>query len=77
MRLWVSKRRQEAEVLAAIRDGHRYGFGIMRATGLGARRVFPTLKRLEQDGRVASALETPAPAGRPARLLYELVEAAP
>ena len=39
-----------ATVLLAIRNGHRYGFDIMDATGLPDGTVYPLLRRLERRG---------------------------
>lgn len=74
MRLWVSRRQQEAEVLAAIEAGHQFGFAISQVTRLGAGRVTITLFRLERDGRVRSDWERPRPADRPPRRMYEVVK---
>ncbi len=70
---WLRRRNEDAEsrVLAAIRDGFDYGFGICRATGLGAGRVYAALWRLEQRGAITSGWE-PDPGDRPPRRLYSV-----
>lgn len=52
----------------------RYGFGLMRATGLASGTLYVILARLQQAGWLTSAQEDldPAAAGRPARRLYRL-----
>lgn len=52
----------------------RYGFDLMRATGLASGTLYVILARLERAGWVASAQEDidPIAAGRPARRLYRL-----
>lgn len=39
-----------AAVLLALRNGHRYGFDVMDATGLPDGTVYPILRRLERRG---------------------------
>jgi DNA-binding PadR family transcriptional regulator len=52
----------------------RYGFDLMRATGLASGTLYVMLARLERDGWLTSEQEqvNPAAAGRPARRLYRL-----
>jgi DNA-binding PadR family transcriptional regulator len=62
-----------ALVLQTIVNGHGYGFDIMRMTDLPSGTVYPTLRRLEAGGLVASRWEDPALAhdkGRPPRRYY-------
>lgn len=62
-------------VLLAIRQGHRYGFDIMDATGLPDGTVYPILRRLEKRGALEGAWEDEEEAraeGRPARRYYAL-----
>lgn len=62
-------------VLQAVHLGHRYGFDIMRATGLPSGTVYPALRRLEGGGLVTSAWEDEDRAhadARPARRYYRL-----
>ena len=64
-----------ATVLLAIRNGHRYGFDIMDATGLPDGTVYPLLRRLERRGVLAGQWEQEEDAKaerRPQRRYYEL-----
>jgi DNA-binding PadR family transcriptional regulator len=64
-----------AAVLLAIRQGHRYGFDLMDATGLPDGTVYPILRRLERRGVLAGAWEDEATARaeqRPPRRYYRL-----
>ena len=64
-----------ATVLLAIRNGHRYGFDIMDATGLPDGTVYPLLRRLERRGVLEGKWEEEAEAKaerRPQRRYYEL-----
>ena len=64
-----------AAVLLAIRQGHRYGFDIMDATGLPDGTVYPLLRRLEQRGVLTAAWEDEQAARaeqRPPRRYYRL-----
>ena len=61
-------------VLQAMAGGARYGFDIMRVTGLASGTVYPILRRLEASGMVESEWEPDGPAHeerRPARRYYE------
>ena len=51
-----------AAVLLAIRNGYRYGFDIMDATGLPDGTVYPILRRLERRGVLAGSWEAEAAA---------------
>lgn len=64
-----------AALLLAIRQGHRYGFDIMDATGLPDGTVYPLLRRLERRGVLTAAWEDEEVAraeGRPPRRYYRL-----
>lgn len=64
-----------AAVLLAIRNGHRYGFDIMDATGLPDGTVYPILRRLERRGVLAGKWEAEERAKaeqRPQRRYYAL-----
>ncbi len=64
-----------ATVLLAIRNGHRYGFDIMDATGLPDGTVYPLLRRLERRGVLEGKWEKESEAKaerRPQRRYYEL-----
>lgn len=64
-----------AAVLLAVHYGHRYGFGIMDATGLPDGTVYPILRRLERRGALEARWEDEAAAhadGRPPRRYYGL-----
>jgi DNA-binding PadR family transcriptional regulator len=64
-----------AAVLLAIRQGHRYGFDIMDATGLPDGTVYPLLRRLERRGVLTAAWEDEEVARaeqRPPRRYYRL-----
>ncbi len=52
----------------------RYGFDLMRATGLASGKLYVILARLQQAGWLTSVQEEidPVSAGRPARRLYRL-----
>lgn len=55
-------------------DAPRYGFDLMRATGLASGTLYVILARLQQAGWLVSAKEEidPVSVGRPARQLYRL-----
>ncbi len=62
-------------LLAAIRDGSRYGLDLVATTGLPSGTVYPTLARLKRAGLVSSRWEDQRQAereGRPRRRYYEL-----
>lgn len=62
-----------AVVLQALVQGHRYGFDIMKLTGLPSGTVYPLLRRLEKADLVRSRWEDEDAAhqgGRPARRYY-------
>ena len=64
--------------LAAIAEGHRYGFDIMDTTGLPDGTVYPILRRLESRGYLSAHWENDETAiqeGRPTRRYYELTAA--
>ena len=64
-----------AAVLLAIREGHRYGFDVMDATGLPDGTVYPILRRLERRGVLVGAWEDEKAAKneqRPPRRYYRL-----
>ena len=64
-----------AAVLLAIRQGHRYGFDLMDATGLPDGTVYPLLRRLERRGVLTADWEDEEEAraeGRPPRRYYRL-----
>jgi PadR family transcriptional regulator PadR len=64
-----------AALLLAIREGHRYGFDIMDATGLPDGTVYPILRRLERRGVLTGAWEDEEAARaeqRPRRRYYAL-----
>jgi DNA-binding PadR family transcriptional regulator len=68
-----------AKVLRAFLDdpeAPRYGFDLMRTTGLPSGTLYPILARLERIGRVRGRSEAidPAAEGRPARRFYELTD---
>jgi DNA-binding PadR family transcriptional regulator len=67
-----------AATLLAIRNGHRYGFDVMDATGLPDGTVYPILRRLERRGMLTGQWESEAKAfaeQRPARRYYRLTPA--
>lgn len=64
-----------ALVLQALVQGHRYGFEIMRTTGLPSGTIYPLLRRLEASGLVSSSWEELKEAheeGRPPRRYYRV-----
>ena len=63
-----------ALVLQGMSRGHRYGFELMKVTGLPSGTVYPILSRLESAGLVRSRWEDEDRAhgeGRPRRRYYE------
>jgi PadR family transcriptional regulator PadR len=54
--------------------GERYGYDLMKETGLGSGKLYPILDRLEKAGWLRRACEKvdPAVVGRPARVFYRL-----
>lgn len=63
------------QVLAAIRDGHRYGLDIVSHTGLPSGTVYPTLGRLKRSDLIRSNWEDQRTAERerrPRRRYYRL-----
>lgn len=65
-----------AVVLQALARGLRYGFDIAGATGLRGGTVYPILRRLEENGLVASSwedVEVSRREGRPPRKYYRLL----
>lgn len=63
-----------ALVLQGMTRGHRYGFELMKVTGLPSGTVYPILARLEATGLVRSRWENEERAhgeGRPRRRYYE------
>jgi DNA-binding PadR family transcriptional regulator len=68
---------QTIKVLRALLDNNgaaRYGFELAKLVGMRTGVLYPTLRRLEEEGWVISELEPidPAVAGRPARVYYTL-----
>lgn len=64
-----------AAVLLALAAGHRWGFDIIDATGLGAGTVYPILRRLEEAALATSSWESAKSAqaeNRPPRRYYRL-----
>lgn len=66
-----------AKVLRAFLDDadqNRYGFELMRHTGLPSGTLYPILARLERAGWITGHLESvdPVQAGRPPRRFYTL-----
>ncbi len=54
----------------------RYGYDLMKASGLPSGTLYPMLSRLQEQGLVSSAWEPPGGdgSGRPARRYYRLTE---
>jgi len=50
----------------------RYGYDLMKAAGLPSGTLYPLLARLEQQGLVVSAWETPQQEGQRPRKYYQL-----
>jgi len=66
------------QILAAIRDGVRYGLDIVADTGLASGTVYPTLGRLRKSGLVRAHWEDQRTAereGRPRRRYHALTGA--
>ena len=62
-------------ILQAVANGYQYGFDIMDMTGLPGGTVYPALRRLEDQGYVASKWERGDIAQqeqRPARKYYKV-----
>ena len=68
-----------ALVLQALVQGHRYGFEIMKVSGLPSGTVYPLLRRMEKSGLIESRWEDQDEAhreGRPPRRYYRATEVA-
>jgi DNA-binding PadR family transcriptional regulator len=50
----------------------RYGYDLMKATGIAAGTLYPILARLEDCGWLESEWEPPVESGRPPRRTYRL-----
>ncbi len=64
-------------ILRAIHRGNRYGFDIIKATGLASGTVYPTLGRMEKRGYLRARWEDREVAtreGRPRRRFYTLTK---
>jgi len=64
-----------AAILQAVANGYLYGFDIIDITGLPGGTVYPALRRLEDNGYLASTWEKHRIAqskSRPPRKYYEL-----
>jgi DNA-binding PadR family transcriptional regulator len=67
-----------AMILQAIATGQVYGFSVMERTGLPSGTVYPSMRRLERDGLIASKWEAQSIANqeqRPPRKYYKLTRA--
>lgn len=51
------KRKDQLLVLAAISDGHKYGYDISKATGLQPSRMYPALWDLENNNILIGEFE--------------------
>jgi PadR family transcriptional regulator len=56
-------------------DEPMWGYKLTEQTGLGSGTIYPILERLESGKYVSARVETPRPADRPPRRLYELTGA--
>jgi PadR family transcriptional regulator, regulatory protein PadR len=66
---------QTAAVLLALAErpaAWRYGYDLLRQTGLQAGTLYPILMRLADQALLETAWEQEAPPGRPPRHLYRL-----
>jgi DNA-binding PadR family transcriptional regulator len=52
----------------------RYGYDLMKASGLPSGTLYPMLGRLEEQGLVSSAWEPTGADGRPPRRYYQLTD---
>lgn len=52
----------------------RYGYDLMKASGLPSGTLYPMLSRLQEQGLVSSAWEPAEPGGRPPRRYYRLTD---
>lgn len=52
----------------------RYGYDLMKASGLPSGTLYPMLGRLQEQGLVSSAWEPTGADGRPARRYYQLTD---
>jgi PadR family transcriptional regulator len=52
----------------------RYGYDLMKASGLPSGTLYPMLGRLQEQGLVSSAWEPAAADGRPPRRYYQLTD---
>ncbi len=63
------------EALSSRPQEWRYGYEMMKATGLGSGTLYPLLMRLSDRGLVDAEWREPARPGRPARHAYRLTAA--
>lgn len=52
----------------------RYGYDLMKASGLPSGTLYPMLSRLQEQGLVSSAWEAAEAGGRPPRRYYRLTD---
>ena len=63
------------EALSARPQEWRYGYDMMKDTGLGSGTLYPLLMRMSDQGLVEAEWREPARPGRPARHAYRLTAA--
>src|SRR5260370_22650766 len=56
-------------------DSPLWGYKLTELTGLGSGTIYPIMERLEAGNYVVAWLETPKPANRPPRRVYDLTNA--
>lgn len=72
---WFYRDRDTAAILAALADGPKSGFEVMRMARIGAT-AYVVLMNLEGEGRIESDWESPYELpDRPRRRIYRLKEA--
>ncbi|MCW3848547.1 PadR family transcriptional regulator [Sphingomonas sp. LB-2] len=63
------------DALAVQRQQWRYGYDLMKETGLSSGTLYPLLMRMTEQGFVEAEWHAPAQPGRPARHAYRLTAA--
>ncbi len=63
------------EALCAQTQQWRYGYDLMKETGLQSGTLYPLLMRMSEQGLVEAEWREPAQLGRPARHVYRLTAA--
>jgi len=67
-----SQTRRVLEAFTADPERWKYGYDLLRVTGLRSGSLYPILARLEQRGWLEAVWDVDGPPGRPPRHLYRL-----